>query len=278
MAETKDSLLMALDALKPYLSDLVISGGWVPFIYHTYLGTPRPKHPPLMTEDLDISVATDLLPGSRPSLSTFLKPDRRSGISLGHFGPKGPEETVYKATKDGAEIEVTFMSPRRGGDERQAIAIPAGVISTLLRYIDVLLASNMKVRIADQTSNGQSVDVEAIVATPEAYCFQKGLSFVERATRYKKSKDLYYLFDLLANYPELRRRCEEEIPKLQARFHSKWYTRFLSNFEQHFQTAEAEGAMLVEEQRPGGGSDPAFRAQVCRTFQDFIKKLKAAGH
>lgn len=59
MAETKDNLLMALDALKPYLSDLVISGGWVPFIYHAYLGTPRPKHPPLMTEDLDISVAAD---------------------------------------------------------------------------------------------------------------------------------------------------------------------------------------------------------------------------
>ena len=281
MAKIEDSLLLALEALKPYLPDIVISGGWVPFVYYSYLGTPRPAHKPLGTKDVDITVSAKLSPGERPSLREILQnehaEEKRGGIPLGHFGPKGLEETIYEFTKDGVEIELTFMTPRIGQDERPATAIPAGVVATLLRYVDVLLASNMKVRIKDQTSQGQAIDVEATFPTPEAYCYQKGLSLVDRASPDKKAKDLYYLFDLLANYPDLRKRCESEIPKLQAKFPAKWYSRFLADLDRYFKDAESEGTVLVESQRPGGGSDPAFRARVCRTFQDFIKSLKAQG-
>lgn len=279
MAKDEDSFLLALEALKPYLPDIVISGGWVPFVYHRYLETARPEQPPLGTRDVDIAVPANLQPGSRPSLGTLLEgsEQRRGGMPLGRFGPKGPEETIYELERDGVEIELTFMTPRVGKDERPATVIPAGVVATLLRYVDVLLASRMKVRIKDQTAGGQQIDVEATFPTPEAYCFQKGLSFVERSDPKKKAKDLYYVFDLLASYPELRKRCESEIPKLQASFPPKWYSRFLDNLDKHFKTPESEGAILVEGQRPGGGSDPAFRAQVCRTFQDFIKRLRAAG-
>jgi hypothetical protein len=278
VTKDQDSFLLALEALRPYLPDIVISGGWVPFVYHKYLETTRPDHSPLGTKDVDITVPSNLQPGSRPSLGKLLEgsEQRRSGMSLGHFGPKGPEETSYEFEKDGVEIELTFMTPRVGKDERPATAIPAGVVATLLRYVDVLLASRMKVRIKDKTSGGQEIDLEATFPTPEAYCFQKGLSFVDRADPKKKAKDLYYVFDLLANYPDLRKRCEAEIPKFKASFPAKWYTRFLDNLDKYFKTPESEGSILVEGQRPGGGSDPAFRAKVCRTFQDFLKKLKGA--
>lgn len=118
MVKLEDSLLLALEALKPYLPDIVISGGWVPFVYHSYLGTTRPAHKPLGTKDVDIAVSADLLPGERPSLREILQnehaEERRGGMPLGHFGPKGAEETIYEFTKDGVEIELTFMTPRHG--------------------------------------------------------------------------------------------------------------------------------------------------------------------
>lgn len=172
---------------------------------------------------------------------------------------------------------VSFLTPRKGADQRSAIDLPAGVVATLLPYVGVLLASTMSVGIKDRTSQGHEIDVQATLPTPPAYCYQKGLSFVTRERREERAKDLYYLFDLLANYPALRKLCEAEIPELQKKFHKKWYSRFLKNLEEHFQTAESEGPVLVEEQRPGGGSDPAFRALVRRTFQDFLKTLRAAG-
>ena len=280
MAKLEDSFLLALEALEPYLPDIVISGGWVPFVYHAYLDTPRPRQRPLGTTDVDITIPPGLLPGQRPSLGRLLEQEKfaeRRRMPLEHFGQKGPEETIYEVTKDGVDIELTFMTPRVGKDKRPAADMPAGVVATLLPYVGVLLASTMKVRIMDRTSRERKIDLVATIPTPEAYCYQKGLSFVTRSSRPKKAKDLYYIFDLLANYPGLRKRCETGIPALQAAFHPKWYARFLDDLDAYFKTPESEGALLVEEQRPGGGSDPAFRAQVCRTLQDFVKKLRAAG-
>lgn len=78
MAKDEDSFLLALEALKPYLPDIVISGGWVPFVYHRYLKTTRPEQPPLGTKDVDITVPADLQPGSRPSLGKLLEGSEQS--------------------------------------------------------------------------------------------------------------------------------------------------------------------------------------------------------
>jgi hypothetical protein len=279
VAEFKDSFLLALDTLKPYLADIVISGGWVPFVYHTYLDTPRPTQKPLGTKDVDITVPSRLLPGQRPSIGEILEAEHfeeRRKMPMERFNRKGPEETSYEVTKNGVPIELTFLARRVGADKRSAAELPAGVVATLLPYVGILLASKMPIKIKDRTSAGQLIDVEATIPTPEAYCYQKGLSFVTRAGRNEKAKDLYYLFDLLANYPGLRRQCEVGIPNLQTKFPSKWYSRFRKDLDEYFKTTESEGAVLVEEQRPGGGSDAAFRAKVRRTFQDFLKSLRAA--
>ncbi|HOI42466.1 MAG TPA: GSU2403 family nucleotidyltransferase fold protein, partial [Elusimicrobiales bacterium] len=235
-SKNEDGFLLALETLKPYLPDIVISGGWVPFVYHRYLETARPEQPPLGTKDIDITVPPDLSSGTRPSLGKILggAAQSRGATPPDRPGAKALSETIYELEKDGVEIELTFMTPRAGRDERPAAAIPAGVVATLLRYVDVLLASSMKIRIKDLTSGGQRIDVEATFPTPEAYCFQKGLSFVERADPGKKGKDLYYIFDLLSNYPELRTRCESGIPKLKAGFPPKWYARFLADLDRYF--------------------------------------------
>lgn len=278
MDDVKDSFLLALDALKEYLPDIVISGGWVPFVYHSYLATEKPARRPLRTADVDITVPPGLRAGERPALGQVLKKQRfeakEIGLLLGKFGPKGPGETKYVASKQGVEIELTFMSPRFGKDDRAAMALPAGIVAVLVRYVEILLAAKMKVPVSDRTSKGRLIEVEAQVPTPAAYFYQKGLSFVGRRSRYKKGKDLYYLFDLLSNYPELRKRCEAEIPGLKERFPRKWYQRFIANLEGHFKTPDSEGPGLVEEQRPGGGPDPAFRREVCRTFEGFLARIR----
>ena len=86
MAKNEDSFLLALESLKPYLPDIVISGGWVPYVYHTCLGTTRPKHKPLGTKDVDITVHAKLSAGDRPSLRELLEKEnvevRGAGMPL----------------------------------------------------------------------------------------------------------------------------------------------------------------------------------------------------
>ncbi|MFC1522336.1 GSU2403 family nucleotidyltransferase fold protein [Elusimicrobiota bacterium] len=277
MDDFKDSFLLALDSLREYLPDIVISGGWVPFVYYAYAAETRPSQEPLRTKDIDLLIPEKLRIGKRPSLNKILEREKfkpnEIGISLGSFGRKGPNEVKYEATKDGIEIEVTFLTPRLGKESRPAISIQGSVVATLLRYMDILLKCNMEVRILDQTSKGKKVDFKARVPIPAAYLYQKGLSFVDRPTRDKKAKDLYYFFDILANYAELRDECIKEIPKIQRGFPGKWYKRFKGNLNSHFESPESEGPVLVEEQRPGGGSSSEFRRTVFGTFQHFLKKI-----
>ena len=45
------SLFRTLDTLKPYLGEIVIVGGWVPFLYRKYGEIPA-RHPSVRTMDI----------------------------------------------------------------------------------------------------------------------------------------------------------------------------------------------------------------------------------
>lgn len=87
MAKDEDCFLLALEALKPYLPDIVISGGWVPFVYHRYLETARPDHRPLGTKDVDIAVPANAR--RRPG-----RVSPRGGLSRLPSGGHGRDTTI----------------------------------------------------------------------------------------------------------------------------------------------------------------------------------------
>jgi len=48
-------LFKTLAILKPYLPQIVIGGGWAPFLYYHYLVKNR-QHAPVLTSDIDLMV------------------------------------------------------------------------------------------------------------------------------------------------------------------------------------------------------------------------------
>ena len=48
-------LFKTLAVLRPYLPQIVIGGGWVPFLYYRYLAKNR-EHTPVLTRDIDLMV------------------------------------------------------------------------------------------------------------------------------------------------------------------------------------------------------------------------------
>jgi hypothetical protein len=60
-------LLKTLAVLRPYLPQIVIGGGWVPFLYYRYLAKNH-EHTPVLTRDIDFMVGHQIpIVGPKPS-------------------------------------------------------------------------------------------------------------------------------------------------------------------------------------------------------------------
>ena len=111
------------------------------------------------------------------------------------------------------------------------------------------------------------------VPSPEAYIFHKGLIFNRRLGKVKEAKDLYYIFDILANCDELEEGIIDGLKRLE-KVYSKWFPRFLHNLENSFSDLNAEGVAMVTSQRPTSAfpelNDAQFRQYVFGKFQKLL--------
>lgn len=115
------------------------------------------------------------------------------------------------------------------------------------------------------------------VPKPAAYIFQKGLSFPLRRDNQKASKDLYYIFDILAGIPEIYNLTRGDFEDLSMN-HSAWFKKFKANLSTQFESPDAEGPLRVMKQRPEDAfsnlDDDQLRYFAYGTVEQFIKKLE----
>jgi len=115
------------------------------------------------------------------------------------------------------------------------------------------------------------------VPSPEAYIFHKGLIFNRRKGKAKEAKDLYYIFDILANCDELEDEIIVGLKRLE-KVYSKWFSRFLQNMENSFSDLNAEGVTMVSSQCPADAlpelNDNQFKQYVLGKFQKILEEIK----
>lgn len=68
----RQALLAAIEALQPYMPDIVLVGGWVPLIYHHLYREPVSGGEPPGTTDVDVVLPPRLRPGDRPSIEKLI--------------------------------------------------------------------------------------------------------------------------------------------------------------------------------------------------------------
>jgi hypothetical protein len=108
------------------------------------------------------------------------------------------------------------------------------------------------------------------VPSPAAYIFHKGLIFERRKEKQKKAKDLYYIFDILANCPELKEQITQGLNIFEKEY-SSWFSNFVRNLEKNFSDHAAGGILMISSQRPPSAfpklTEEQFREYVLGIFQ-----------
>lgn len=197
-ADLEATLRTILGELAPYLSDLVLVGGWVPYLYRHYGGFSSWRSADTLTFELDLVIRRPLPPDGRPNLASVL---RNAG-----FEPQGSEAPPAIWTRDveaGERIE--FLTEHRGTARGQGHMVPVteqpGLGAIPLVELEIMQTHARSLILSPIQGFGA---VEVRVPALGAYVVNKALTFIRRRPRAdeagtpKLAKDLFYLRDLAA--------------------------------------------------------------------------------
>ncbi len=258
------SLFRTLVALKPYLRQVVIVGGWVPFLYRKYGNIPA-RHPAVHTTDIDIAVPLKVPLIGRASMDSLLLEAGFTAQITGSYGPVVKYELISPAT------EIEFITPEIGRPGKPVITIQEGLKAQALRYVEILLGNTRQIKINDH-AEGMSVLVDVKLPSPAAYIYQKALTLSLRKP--KAAKDLYYIFDLLDSSVEMQTEIPSEIKLLQAQYTPRWFNSAIRNLERYFPDISAEGPTLIASQYTGPMNTDMIQNYSHQVFRDLIDRLR----
>jgi hypothetical protein len=267
-------LLKTLTVLRPYLLQIVIGGGWAPFLYYRYLAKNR-EHTPVLTRDIDFMVAHQIPIVGPQTIDEILTKEAKLTTAFKNLD--NPAVIHYEGTIDGVEVEIEFLTDQAGSQEERVLIVQKGLHAEALRYVSIIVENTLLLEIDNAESAQGDGPLIVQVPKPAAYIFQKGLSFPARRDKQKASKDLYYIFDILAKIPDEYIFEGGGFEVLSGK-HPAWFNQFISNLSSQFESADAEGPVRIVEQRPADAlpdlGDDQLRHFAHGTMVQFIQKME----
>jgi hypothetical protein len=185
-----------IEALGPWLNQLVIVGGWAHRLYRfDRLAQPLPYRP-LMTKDADVAFASNA-----PLTGDIGAALAGAGFEQKLSGEHIPPITEYKLGGEEQEFSAEFLTPLLGDglkrDGSNDVTVKkAGITAQKLRYLELLLISPWSVQVSPAADVPVKYAVSVTIPNPVAFIAQKLLIHGRRRPD-KRPQDVLYIHDTL---------------------------------------------------------------------------------
>jgi hypothetical protein len=221
-----------LAALGDSLKNLVLVGGWLPFIYAQYVWRMSAVDIP-QTTDIDLGVREAGI-GRYPS--TVFEKLQKAGLTAQRLHPNEdtPLQFVYKRGKSAVRVE--FLTSDHTSDDTRARFLGKDLAWSRLAAFDVILDGAQPQWLE---LGGRSFQVN--IPPAARFFFHKALIFEARDNDYKKGKDLYTFWWGLRFAPE----PETLIQEILALKSLEYFEHFRETILEQFKDAGAPGFGLV---------------------------------
>lgn len=191
-----DAFARLVDALRPWLGQMVLVGGWAHRVHRLSSLAHAPAYQPVLTLDADLAFpAAEAFEGS---VGSALK---SAGFAERFLGEHTPPVSRYTLGSEGSGFYAEFLTPLKGSglrrDGRPDVTLSkSGVTAQKLRYVDILLIAPMRVRLARESGFPVEAPAEVRVVNPVSFVTQKLLIQPERPPE-KRAQDLLYIHDTI---------------------------------------------------------------------------------
>ena len=212
------ALRRVLAALGPYREDLVLIGGWVPYLYQQFGGFPEWQVEIARTIELDLVVPSPLTAEQRQPLAEIL-------VRAGFSAILRNEGAVW--VREGAGDEIIELFTAHHGTARQIgtprpVAGQTALAAISLTHLALLTEETQTLTIGSY--GGEELTVR--VPTLGGYVLNKALTFLERLSASdhgvsKAAKDIAYIRDVMAGGERVRSRVRSDIKVLVKRVKSR---------------------------------------------------------
>jgi hypothetical protein len=265
-------LLNTLWILRDYLSEIVVGGGWVPFLYYRYL-IENGDRERIFTRDIDLMVRPQVPVIGSQTIDKLL---REAGLKTVFKSRDTPPLIHYEGEIDGVAVEIEFLTDQSGSNSDSVRKVQPDLHAEALRFISLIVDNTVELTISHKAFGEEGAQLIVKVPTPAAYVFHKGLIYRRRKDQRKRDKDLYYIFDILTGCRKMMPPIMNDFVRL-ARIHKSWFRTFVNNLGTDFADADSDGVLGVVEQRPANVyqdlDEDQFRNFVYGTFEKFKEEL-----
>ncbi len=211
-----DLVLIArlIEALRPWLDDLVIVGGWAHQLHRFHPRAKVPSHAALGTKDADIA-----LPGGSSLAGSIGNALKEAGFQEELSGEDVPPISQYRLGAEDSGFYAEFLIPLIGSGYRRdgspdATVGAVGVTAQKLRYLELLLIDPWTIQLDPAQALPLSAPAEVCLPNPVSFIAQKLLIQKYRQPN-KKAQDVLYVHDTLelfgSELEELRVQWSERI-------------------------------------------------------------------
>ena len=189
-----------VDALEPWLDQVVIIGGWAHRLYRQHPLAQPLDYEPLGTFDTDIAVPLDLSATGEQIRARLLERDFREEL----MGDMQPPAAHYRVETGDNSFYAEFLTPLEGsavkrGGRLDVTARVSGVSVQKLRYLELLLQNPWDVMIAPATGYPTPDVRRILIPNPASFLVQKILIH-EKRDRDRRAKDILYIHDTIETF------------------------------------------------------------------------------
>ena len=185
-----------IDALRPWLSDLVIVGGWAHRLHRFTQLAGSVGYRPVTTRDADLAF------GPHRSLAGNMAAAlKAAGFEQELSGDEIPPVAAYRLGSDDQGFFAEFLTPLLGDGARRtgqadATMRTAGITAQKLRHLELLLASPWTLSLSRDMGVPVREPVVVKIANPVSFIAQKLLIHGRRKAD-KRAQDALYVHDTL---------------------------------------------------------------------------------